>query len=236
MPVGFLIVYSEPGDLVTVDEYQDWYNNEHVPLRMNHLKSFLTGARYSALDSQIPSWVALYDVDDTQTFSDESYTRLRANRSPREANLVKRLSILDRQTCELVSDSGTSPLTTSLASKNPSRGLITHELGDQEEPAKEWFDAVSMMLKDSRGWVRTRLFKCIDNLKTGLSIPPVPEAQVVPMFFALHEFTSAEMAMDPFVTDILSTSTVVSFSNLRKWGLYRAYPGIAQNNLAGSVD
>ncbi|KAJ3825418.1 hypothetical protein F5880DRAFT_1622736 [Lentinula raphanica] len=236
MPVGFLIVYSEPGELVTVDEYQDWYNNEHVPLRMNYLKSFLTGARYSALDSQIPSWVALYDVDDTQTFSDESYTRLRANRSPREANLVKRLSILDRQTCELVLDSGTSPLTTSLASKNPSRGLITHGLGNQEEPAKEWFDAVSVMLKDNRGWVRTRLFKCIDNLKTGVSIPPVPEAQVVPMFFALHEFTSAEMAMDPFVTDILSTSTVVSFSNLRKWGLYRAYPGIAQNNLTGSVD
>ncbi|KAJ3740588.1 hypothetical protein DFH05DRAFT_1529181 [Lentinula detonsa] len=232
MPVGFLIVYSEPGELVTLEEFQDWYNNEHVPLRMKHLQSFLAGARYFALDSQIPSWVALYDVDDTATFSHNSYVRLRANRSPREANLVKRLSILDRQTCELVMDSGASILTTSLASKNPSRGIITHGLGMHEEESREWLGKAVELLKNSQGWARTRLFKCIDNLKTGVSVPSGPEVQIVPVFFVVHEFTTSEIASDPTTaTNILSISTITPLSELRKWGLYRAYPGIAQGNL-----
>ncbi|GAW03725.1 hypothetical protein LENED_005469 [Lentinula edodes] len=202
MPVGFLIVYSEPGELVTFEEFQDWYNNEHVPLRMNHLQSFLTGARYSALDSQIPSWAALYDVDDTATFSHYSYTRLRANRSLREADLVKRLGILDRRTCELIADSGESPLTTSLASKNPSKGIVTHGLGDNEQDAKEWFGKGVEILRSNQGWARTRIFKCIDNLRTGVSVPPSPEAQTVPRFFAVHEFTTfttSDIASESFI-------------------------------------
>jgi len=215
---------------------------------MNHLKSFLTGARYSAVDSQIPSWTALYDIDDTATFSHDSYTRLRANRSPREANLVQRLSILDRQTSELLVDSGESQLTTSLASNNPSKGLITHGLGNDEEKAREWFESMAKDLKNSEGWVRTRVFKCIDNLKTGVSIAPGPEAQVVPKYFAVHgasklglsyatplnlcfitkEFTTVEATSSPKI------SSTALLSDVRKWGLYKAYPGIAQGNLGTS--
>ncbi|KAJ3863089.1 hypothetical protein EV359DRAFT_43821 [Lentinula novae-zelandiae] len=244
MPVGFLIVYSEPGELVTFEEFQDWYDNEHVPLRMNYLQSFLTGARYSALDSQIPSWAALYDIDDTATFSHYSYTRLRANRSLREADLVKRLSILDRRTCELIADSGESPLTTSLASKNPSKGMVTHGLGDNEQDAKEWFGKGVEILRSNQGWARTRIFKCIDNLRTGVSVPPKPEAQAVPRFFAVHEFTTfttSDIASEPFIQvaadSILSLrSSDVSLSDLRKWGLYKAYPGITQGNIKGLTD
>ncbi|KAJ4477470.1 hypothetical protein J3R30DRAFT_3290876, partial [Lentinula aciculospora] len=214
----------------------DWYNNEHVPLRMNHLQSFLTGARYSALDSQIPGWAALYDIDDTTTFSHDSYTRLRANRSLREADLVKRLSILDRQTCGLIADSGSSLLTTSLASKNPSKALITHGLGNDERDAKEWFGNAVEFLKSIQGWVRSRLFKCIDNLKTGVSVPSGPEAQTVPKFFAVHEFMTSEIVSDPSTgTNILSLSASVPISDMRKWGLYRAYPGIAQGNIECST-
>ncbi|KIK66785.1 hypothetical protein GYMLUDRAFT_218237 [Collybiopsis luxurians FD-317 M1] len=224
MPAGFLIVYSEPGELATLDEFQDWYNNEHVPLRMNYLKSFLTGARYSALDSKVPSWTALYDIDDTATFSHESYTRLRANRSPREAELVKRLSILDRQAAEVVEDSGESKLTSSLGVENPSKGLVTHGVGDDEEKAKAWFSTAVEGMKGAEGWVRSRLFKCIDSSRTGVSVPPGPEAQIVPRYFVVHEFTTPE-----------ATSSAISsnerISNLRRWGLYKAYPGIAQGNL-----
>lgn len=230
---------------------------------MNHLQSFLTGARYSALDSQIPSWAALYDVDDTATFSHYSYTRLRANRSLREADLVKRLGILDRRTCELIADSGESPLTTSLASKNPSKGIVTHGLGDNEQDAKEWFGKGVEILRSNQGWARTRIFKCIDNLRTGVSVPPSPEAQTVPRFFAVHgapnwdalrvaislmsflaeftTFTTSDIASESFIQvgadSLLSLrSSDVPLSDLRKWGLYKAYPGIAQGNIKGLTD
>ena len=33
-PPGLLFVFGEPGPGVTDEEFNDWYDNEHVPLRM----------------------------------------------------------------------------------------------------------------------------------------------------------------------------------------------------------
>jgi hypothetical protein len=154
---------------------------------MNHLRSFLTGARFYASDSLKPSWVALYDIDDTSTFQKESYTRLRANRSPREAALIARLETLDRRTCELVHDSGESKLTSSLAAPDPTKFITTHGLvlsEDQDVAARE--EEIVRSLRDLKGWVRTRVFKVLDNLKSGTSVGKGPEEQIVPKFHVMH--------------------------------------------------
>ncbi|KAG6810603.1 hypothetical protein H0H92_011155 [Tricholoma furcatifolium] len=234
MPLGFLAVSSEPGSQVTLDEFQaDWYNNEHVPLRMNHLKSFLTGARFSAADSLKPSWLALYDIDDTATFEHESYTRLRANRSPREGALVVRLEVLDRRTCAALSDSGVSTITTSLASANPTTFIITH--GVNVAPGKsidDWAKVTYENAQSVEGWVRSRTFEVIDNLTTGTSVAGKgPEAQIVSKYFILHEFEQASSAESPAFKNIIATSNGFEIVEERSWNLYRSYPGIAQGNL-----
>ncbi|KAF5363217.1 hypothetical protein D9758_008401 [Tetrapyrgos nigripes] len=238
MAPGFLIVYSEPGKEVSLHEFQDWYNNEHVPLRLNHLSSFLSGARYSASDSKTPAWVALYDIDNTATFSHESYTRLRANRSPREAALVKKLELLDRRTCEGHTDSGESSLSSSLKSENPTKYLVTHGIAwdgdaESEKVAKEWAETSVTESKKTEGWVRTRTFKVIDSLKTGLGISEGPEAQKVPIYFAVQEFLTAESAESYAKQLAGSTNNLpkVSIAEIRVWSLYRAYPGVGQGNL-----
>ncbi|KAG5645387.1 hypothetical protein DXG03_006340 [Asterophora parasitica] len=188
MGLGFLVVFSEPGSQVSLEEFQDWYNNEHVPLRMNHLSSFLTGARFSAADSLKPSWLALYDIDDTSTFQHESYTRLRANRSPREGDLVIRLEVLDRRTCEALTDSGESMITSSLASSNPTQFVVTHDVdlpGGQK--IDDWIESTLQQLRSVKGWVRTRTFECIDNLKTGAAVAGKgSEEQSVSKYLVLH--------------------------------------------------
>ncbi|KAG6844852.1 hypothetical protein H0H87_003095 [Tephrocybe sp. NHM501043] len=168
--------------------FNDWYNNEHVPLRMNYLKSFLTGARFSAADSLKPSWLALYDIDDTATFEHESYTCLRANRSPREAALVVRLEVLDRRTCAALSDSGESPTTSSLASSNPTTFVVTHGVGVTSRGSfEDWTNVVFEQLRSVKGWVRSRTFECCDNLKTGTAVAGKgAEEQIVAKYFVLH--------------------------------------------------
>ena len=37
-----------------------------------------------------------------------------------------------------------------------------------------------------RGWLRTRVFKCIDNLKTGLSVVRGELTQDVPKYLVIH--------------------------------------------------
>ncbi|GLB40925.1 hypothetical protein LshimejAT787_0901400 [Lyophyllum shimeji] len=234
MHPGFLVVFSEPGTQVCLDEFQDWYNNEHVPLRMDYLRSFLTGARFSAADALKPSWLALYDVDDTSTFEHESYTRLRSNRSPREANLVARLEVLDRRTCEVVVDSGPSAITSSLAASDPTKFVVTH--GINFTPGQDINDLMATIvqrLQGVKGWVRTRAFCCIDNLKTGTAVAGKgPEEQAVPKYLVLHELQHASVAESAgFRSVVDATREGVQIVDVRRWNLYRAYPGIAQGKL-----
>ncbi|KAJ6598264.1 hypothetical protein DFH09DRAFT_1131373 [Mycena vulgaris] len=221
MPPGFLLVTAEPSPNVSLDEFQDWYNNEHVPLRLNHLPSFLTGARYRAADALTPSWLAVYDITDTATFAHDSYTRLRASRSPREAALVQRLSLLDRRTYALLADSGAAPETTSYAVGRPTPVVITQWLDALPDKAEE-------RLRGTEGWVRTRTYECIDNLKSGTGVPPGTEAQVVPKYLAVHELLSLSVAEAPALA-------AAEVAESRTWALYRAYPSVAQGNVQAAA-
>ncbi|KAJ8690966.1 hypothetical protein PTI98_010583 [Pleurotus ostreatus] len=233
MTAGFLAVLSEPGSQVSLDEFHDWYNNEHIPLRLNNLPAFLTGARYRASDARTPSWIALYDIASTSAFGDEAYTRLRSHRSPREAALIKRLELLDRRTlaaCAYLDSGENWEKTTSLRCGNPTPVLITHGLevsgaasGD-EGAVEAWWKGCLDIMATTDGWVRSRVFECIDSGKVGTRIDEGRESQDVPRYFVVHEYTgTAAFTRHP--------SPGVEVVEHREWELYRAYPCLAQRNL-----
>ncbi|KAF8621253.1 hypothetical protein AX15_007914 [Amanita polypyramis BW_CC] len=244
MPPALLVAFSEPGPLIPLSEFQDWYESEHIPLRMNHLPSFLTCARFhntsSPTTTSSPSWLALYDIEDTSTFQHDSYTRLRTNRSERETNLIRRIEVLDRRCCELVwdsaSDSGVVLVesgSTSLGVGNPTEVIVSHGLEDvdgDKSGVVGWARGVVERLRGTsaepvrQGWIRTRLFKSIDTLKVGTSISPGPEAQKAPPFLVLHEFLTQDAA-DRVIHHIQQGDHHPE--ELTKWQLYRAYPNLA---------
>jgi hypothetical protein len=214
MAPGFLAVLSEPGTQVSLDEFHDWYDNEHIPLRLNHLPSFLSGARYRSIDSDSvikPSWIAAYEIDDTETFKDPSYTVLREKRSRREEDVMSRLEVLDRRSCELVREAEVGEAavistgrSTGLRVGNPSRWVVTHGVGraaaktptnedEEEEEVLKWFNEVVLMkLREKRpveGWVRTRVHKVLESAKTGaanLGDSSKGEEQSVLSYFVFH--------------------------------------------------
>ncbi|KAJ7100722.1 hypothetical protein B0H15DRAFT_817089 [Mycena belliarum] len=221
MAPGFLLVTSEPGPEVTLDEFQDWYNNEHVPLRLEHLPSFLTGARFRAADALAPNWLAVYDIDDTAAFAHESYTRLRVTRSAREAGLVGRLALLDRRAYVLRGDSGEGATSSYAAGgggggKAPTPVVLTQWTDTAPGDPSAWKE------KGVSGWVRTRTYECIDSLRSGRSVAPGPEAQRVPKYHELRDLMAAE---DPALK-----ATSAQSEESRLWALYRAYPSITQRN------
>ncbi|SJL05388.1 uncharacterized protein ARMOST_08755 [Armillaria ostoyae] len=216
---------------IYLPDLSDWYNNEHVPLRLNHLPSFLTGARFSASDGKLPGWLAVYDIDDTATFQHESYTRLRATRSPREGDLVKRLELLDRRTYELSYDSGESKKTSSFKSTDPTKVIVTYGITLEDGQIDGWVAEVKEKLPSVDGWIRTRAYLCIDSLKSGVGVPEGPEAQKVPKYLIIHgeyQVTSAGVLDDGSIKGALSAPGV---DEVRIWDLYRAYPCVAQGNL-----
>lgn len=113
---ALLVVFMDVGTEVTEEEFHgmplhqecraysycrlansDWFTNEHIPLRTQRLATFLSAARYRAIDGIVPKYVAMYTVSDLAAFSDPAYTSLRELRSEREADIMNRLPIVDRR-------------------------------------------------------------------------------------------------------------------------------------------
>jgi len=237
----------------------DWYNNEHVPLRLNHIPEFLTGARYQAADDKKPGWIALYDTGSPSIFQHPSYTRLRETRSPREAALVKRLDVLDRRMYEVVleTDMKAGGLSTGLAMGNPTQWIVTHGLDIDQEHSHGGADVVNeiwqtIVAEGNRvpSLLRSQLLKCIENSKSGVTVSSDSEAQRVSNYFVLHgtrivllQFTkfntcSTEMNASSDLKPMIDAMRMLSgekhmfkISEERGWKLYRAYPSIAQGNL-----
>ena len=217
---------------------------------MDQLPSFLAGARFHASDGLSPSWLAVYDVTDASTFSDENYTRLRLQRSAREADLLKRLHTLDRRTYELVHDTGGSDLTSSFRCSSPTKVLVTHSIQLDCFDSGWWDVNVLPSLTAVDGWVRTRVFRCIESRKIGTSVSSPLDGQAVPPYLALHgrcfSLVGVNFEMILGLVELfdhrhverfdiaLNATPLASFNEeYRQWQLHRAYPGLSQRNTSG---
>ena len=93
---GFLWVQSQP-KTGCVDEYNEWYNGEHGPLRVN-LDCFINGFRYKSIDQDPPTYLATYDLKNVSGPEEPQYTALAAERSLREKEVLDhKLNFLDRR-------------------------------------------------------------------------------------------------------------------------------------------
>ncbi len=58
-------------DPETEDEFNRWYDEEHLPERMA-LPGFLVGRRFKAIEGE-PRYLALYDLEDTDVLKSNAY-------------------------------------------------------------------------------------------------------------------------------------------------------------------
>lgn len=104
---GLLYVLTRPKPEY-LEDYEEWYNTEHGPLRMQ-LDFMENGYRYRAADGDPSLYMAMYDVFRLSGLDEPQYTRLRSQRSVREQELLdKKLDMLDRRLYTQVSSRGMS--------------------------------------------------------------------------------------------------------------------------------
>ncbi|KAL1948026.1 hypothetical protein VTO73DRAFT_12101 [Trametes versicolor] len=159
---GILFVYSEPGSAVSKDEYNDWYDNEHVPLRIP-IPGFESWSRWVAADGERPTYGALYDLSSTSVISDPAYANLATTRSEREKALIPRLALLDRRTYALREPVYPSSYGAAYDPLKPGPYLSVVELEvkpEAEDDFNKWYDEEHIpMLAKVPGWVRSRRFE-----------------------------------------------------------------------------
>lgn len=75
---GGVILVSMDVDAEREDEFNDWYNTEHIPLFLK-VPSVISARRFHALSGK-PAYVALYHVDHTAVYSTPTW--MAANTTP----------------------------------------------------------------------------------------------------------------------------------------------------------
>lgn len=141
-------------------------------IHFDSIPDFLSGARYEATDGKSPRYNALYDIKDFHLFSQDKYSNLRANRSPREANLVKRLDTLDRRTCKTIFDSGREEYSAATTAPYITTLYIQPEEGKDAE-MKSWLQAGMLYaMKAVPGWQRTSIHEVVDSLVISANASP----------------------------------------------------------------
>ncbi|KAF8962100.1 hypothetical protein BDZ97DRAFT_1920776 [Flammula alnicola] len=245
MPPGFLAVSSQPSSSLSLDEFHAWYEEEHIPIRLNRLPAFLSGARYRAIDADAtgPGWLAMYEIDDTRTFGAESYTGLRERRSEREKDVMRRLEVLVRRTGEDLGVWGEqgSARTTGMKVGRPSECVVTHVLhvdggaeSERDGVVKDWADKIASLAGTIDTWVRMHVVKVLDSGKTKMGVAVNLEERESATYFVVHEFTNTELEATKGLRDIVSSHGGPRVEEWRVWELYKVYPSIAQGNLPSS--
>ncbi|KAI0025313.1 Alpha/Beta hydrolase protein [Xylariomycetidae sp. FL0641] len=169
---GMLYVTMQPKPELPIEQFHEWYNNEHGPTRLRLPQIFTNGLRYRATDGEEPTFLAAYDVTDMSHLETETYTSLRANRSPREAKTIAQVDVtryfwdlrLTRQSPQFV------PVEQLTDEEAEGRVLVAVEItpkegaggggGGAETEIQQWYEEEHAdMLAQVPGWLRSRLFR-----------------------------------------------------------------------------
>lgn len=164
---GMLYVTMQPKPGLSLDQFHEWYNNEHGPTRLRLPEIFSNGLRYKATDGEEPGFLAVYDVTSMSHLETPTYTTLRENRSSREARTIGQVDV-ERRFFDLVSTQQ-SPLFLHIEQLTDEAAeglvLISVELSFKAvdgaaEAVGKWFEEENVpLLSKTPGWLRTRRYQ-----------------------------------------------------------------------------
>ncbi|EJF61118.1 hypothetical protein DICSQDRAFT_86477 [Dichomitus squalens LYAD-421 SS1] len=195
---GLLFVFSEPGPAVSEAEFNDWYDNEHVPLRLP-VPAFLSWSRYVATDDKKPSYLALYDLTHPNAINEPPYSTLADTRSDREKDIISRLAVLDRRSYSLHEVVHPPRAGDAYDPRKPGPYLSIVQMDIPDELVDEfnkWYDEEHIPLFSKiPQWERSRRFVLQDAGATGTDESLKPEGGRPQRFLAIHEWS------DPSATE-----------------------------------
>ena len=189
---GLLIVFGEPGSAVADAEFNDWYDNEHIPLRLP-VASFRSWSRWAATDARAPTYMAMYDLASPASVHDPAYASLADTRSAREKDIIARLAVLDRRIYERlpVPIPPKDGEAYEVEKPGPFMMFVSVDVPEgAEEDFGKWYDEEHVPLFSKMPeWVRTTRWVYKEGGASGTDDALKPKDGRPQKFLALHEWT-----------------------------------------------
>ena len=226
---ALLLVYSEHGSQLTLDEFNDWYDNEHVPLR-KAIPGFHTFTRLTQTGDKKPTWAAIYDVESLDVLNSGPYAALAETRSDREKDVLKRIGLLDRRLYRR----------NERATRRSKEGFSSLECGNVvvivmfdveaglEDEVNRWYEEEHINdLRKVPGWLFSDRYILEEATITGVDKALYPEA--TPKVLAIHYFASHGYSdTEEYGAAITTPWTVKIMAQLKNvsiqpWDVYKTF-------------
>ncbi|PIL33542.1 hypothetical protein GSI_04165 [Ganoderma sinense ZZ0214-1] len=191
--LGLLFVFGEPGPNLADAEFNDWYDNEHVPLRMA-IPTFPRTTRWAAVDGQRPTYLATYDLTSCEILEQPPYNALAQTRSLREKDVLARAELLDRRTYDLL-EPDIVPAAEGYNAGEPGPYFITLQARvrpEIEDDLNRWYHEEHIpLLAKVPGWRRSRRYVLRDvGPASGTGAGELEAKGRPPKYLAVHEWES----------------------------------------------
>ncbi|KAH8100921.1 hypothetical protein BXZ70DRAFT_137015 [Cristinia sonorae] len=198
---AFLVDYSEPGDGIPQDLFDDWYNNEHIPARVAN-PLFSRWVRLEAIDGKEPKLGAAYDVtlpDDTPV---SALTSLWEAQSDREKKILGESKLFDRRIYEILNEARIPPPSPSFDINAAAPIIVIRTLDikddapeDMESQFFEWWLAEDVpFLSSIPGWTRSRLFVLKESEYSGVD---AGKQKKQAKYLGVHEWSNPDFEKHP---------------------------------------
>ena len=190
-----LFVLTERGSAIEESVFEDWYDNEHIPLRLELPNSlFASVTRWVAADGKTPYHLALYDLSLPDATSHPTYAALGGSRSPREVDILAKLAYLDRRVYTPFGREPVGAKREGYDERNQGPFMIVVELAvkdglENEAEVERWYLEEHLDdLKKIPGWVRSRVWRVKEVLSVwGTSVDASAPQKAPAKIVALHE-------------------------------------------------
>lgn len=151
----------------------------------------LSSSRYQAVDSQSPSWLALYDITSPAVAQTPAYKSLGPKASEREKQIIADLGSINRQVYEHIV-SFVHPNTRLSSLPGPYVFAVHMKVSlEGEDEFNRWYNEEHMMLLSRiPGWLCGKRYKLVESVSRGVKIEPSEDGMPYAEYLAIHELES----------------------------------------------
>jgi hypothetical protein len=198
IPSTFLLAILEPGAKVPEDEFNDWYDNEHIPSFVD-TPAFVNGTRWTAVDGSKPTWATTYDVGPYDETLGPPWGDVAEKSSEREKRILAESELSEVRTYEPYEGNDRLPKPSALY--NPERPAPFLQLAsaevtpEGEEEFHRWYDEEHIpKIATIPGWIRSRRFRMKSWIRMG---ERSDDQTPVMKWLAVHEYTNIDWLNNP---------------------------------------
>jgi hypothetical protein len=193
-----MLVLSDPGSSIPEDEFNEWYDDEHVP-KLVEVPAFLNGTRWRSIDDSKPRWAATYEIGTYDDTLGPAWLPIASTRSEREKRVMYGSERMEVRTYVPYEGSDKLPKPSELYNPDqPARYLQVASVDvtpEGEEEFHRWYDQEHIpKITTIPGWVRSRRYR----LKNWERIAQdATDKTPVMKWCAVHEYTNIDWLNNP---------------------------------------